>query len=292
MRLLAVTTTALTAVAAIIPPPVALFAFQEAGAPFFSTGLERYALLDGNASSPITTVALPSGAPFGARAAHFPPPAFANNSARLYAPRDAAASITRGIAGPHARVTIVAWVRLLGAVVGGPFIAGAWDEYGLVGGRTGARQYAIFLNLGACHSAPSFTNGAAAHISPVGGPTPGSLYSQTAACDPRTLAPDAWHCIANTYDGTAIRAWVNGTLVANGARNPFPLVGGIYDAERVGGFGAEFGVGLNRVNATSNGSVGGWRWTNRFEGLLGGVAVFNTSLTDVAAACRLGAGFA
>ena len=187
----------------------------------------------------------------------------------------------------------MAWVQLLGAVVGGPFVAGAWDEFGFEGGRTGARQYALFLNLGACRSAPTFTNGAAAHISPVGGPTPGSLYSQTAACDPRTLAPDAWHCIANTYDGAAIRAWVNGTLVANGPRNPFPLTGGIYDAERVGGFGAEFGVGLNRVNATDDGAVGGWHWENRFEGLLGGIAVWNVSLSDadVASACRLGAGF-
>ena len=102
------------------------------------------------------------------------------------------------------------------------------------------------------------------------------------------------HVGGKEHDGAAIRAYVNGSLVANGDRNPFPLTGGIYDAECVGGFGAEFGVGLNRVNATSDGATGGWHWMNRYEGLLGGIAVWNESLAeaDVADACRLGAGVA
>jgi hypothetical protein len=281
------------AAAAAAPSPVALFTFQELGAPYASSGAERYFLIDGNASHPIATRAV-LGAPFGARAAAFDAPMVYNNSARLFAPRAAAPGITSGIAGPDARVTIVAWVQLLSAsVVGGPLIAGAWDEFGVEGGRTGARQYALFLNLGACRGAPSFANGVAAHISPVGGPTPGSPYCETAACDPRVLVPGAWQCIANTYDGVNIKAYLNGTLVANGARNPFPLTGGIYDAERVGGFGAEFGVGLNRVNASADGRTGGFHWENRFEGLLGGIAVYNESLAlaDVAAACAMGAGF-
>jgi hypothetical protein len=274
------------------PSPVALWTFQESGAPYASSGAEPYQLLDGNASHPITT-RVAQGAPFGARAALFSVPFSSNNSARLYAPRAAAPGVTRDIAGPTATVSIVAWVQLLAPVSGGPFVAGAWDEFGVVGGRTGARQYALFLNLGACHSAPHFANGAAAHISPVGGPTPGNPYSETAACDPRVVSPGSWQCIANTYDGTNIRAYVNGSFVDNGARNPFPLTGGIYDAERVGGFGAEFGVGLNRVNASADGALDGYRWANRFEGLLGGIAVYNESLSaaDVAAACQMGAGF-
>jgi hypothetical protein len=282
------------AVAAALPPPVALFQFQEARAPYVSTGLERYALVDGNATHPIVTAAVPGGAPFGARAALFSGLGGANNSARLFAARGDAPGLTRGIAGPGARVTIVAWVRLAAAAPGDPLVAGAWDEYGTEGGRTGARQYALFLNLAACRSAPEYPGGAAAHVSPVGGPTPGSAYCETAACDPRGLSQSAWHCLANTYDGAAIRVFVNGTLAGNGARNPYALGGGIYDAERTGGFGAEFGVGLNRINATVDGAADGWRWANRFEGLLGGVAVWNVSLTepDVAGACRLGAGFA
>jgi len=290
------------AAAAPPPAPVALFTFQEARAPYYASarGAERYALLDGNASHPIVMVAVApgggggGGAPFGARAALFPPGAGANNSARLFAPRAAAPGLTSGIAGPAATVTLVAWVQLPpGGVRGGPLVAGAWDEYGAVGGRTGARQYALFLNLAACRSAPEYPGGAAAHVSPVGGPTPGSAYCETAACDPRPLAPGAWHCLANAYDGAAIRAYVNGTLVANGPRNPFPLAGGIYDAEAVGGAGAEFGVGLNRVNATADGARDGFAWANRFEGLLGGLAVYNASLSaaHVAAACAMGAGF-
>lgn len=291
VRLLVAAAAAAPALA--IPAPVALFTFQEARAPYYSTGLERYALLDGNASRPIGTRAA-RGAPFGARAALFPPAGVPhNNSARLYAPRAAAPGITSRIAGPNATVSLVAWVQLLAGVAGGPLVAGAWDEFGVEGGRTGARQYALFINLAACRSAPTFNGGAAAHVSPVGGPTPGSAYCETAACDPRALAPGAWACLANTYDGADIRAYVNGTLVANGARNPFPLAGGIYDAEAVGGFGAEFGVGLNRVNATADGARDGYAWANRFEGLLGGVAVYNESLSaaDVAAACSMGAGF-
>jgi hypothetical protein len=282
----------LSAAAWAAPQPVALFTFQEERAPYASSGAEPYELLDGNSSHPIVTRAA-RGAPFGARAALFDAPASFNNSARLFAPRAAAPGITSGIAGPSATVTIVAWVQLLAPVSGGPFVAGAWDEFGVEGGRTGARQYALFINLAACRSAPSFNGGAAAHISPVGGPTPGSPYCETAACDPRAVSPGSWQCLANAFDGQAIRAYVNGTLIANGDRNPFPLTGGIYDAERVGGFGAEFGVGLNRVNASANGARDGFHWSNRFEGLLGGIAVYNESLSDaeVAAACSMGAGF-
>jgi hypothetical protein len=48
-------------------------------------------------------------------------------------------------------------------------------------------------------------------------------------------------------------------------------------------------VGLNRVNASADGRTGGFHGENRFEGLLGGIAVYNESLAvaDVAAACRV-----
>lgn len=42
-------------------------------------------------------------------------------------------------------------------------------------------------------------------------------YSMTAACDPRPLEPDEWHCVGHVYDGAAIYAYVNGTLVGNPA---------------------------------------------------------------------------
>lgn len=269
------------------PAPLALFKFQETSAPYMSTVGNAYALVDGNSSAPIVTEVVPGGGVFGPRAVRFNPVDNSNNSARLFAPRAAAPLITSGISGPTARVTIVAWVQMKQGAEA--FIAGAWDEYGRVGGRTGARQYALFTNLAVCHSAPTYVAGAAAHISPVGGPTPGYPYSETAACDPRPLPDEAWVCLAGTYDDEAIRVYVNGTFISNGERNPYPLLGGIYDAEGSGGFGAEFGVGLNRINATADGAKDGYRWANRFEGLIGGIAVYNVTLNDadVAAACNL-----
>jgi hypothetical protein len=277
-----------------LPPPVAFWRFQESAAPYLSTGSAGpYALLQGNASQPINTVPAPS-APFGARAAYFGPRAGFNNSARLYAPRDAVPAITEGISGPQATVTLVAWVSVPHQFQPEGMVAGVWDEYGVEGGSTGARAYALFLNLGTC--APSggsaYNHGLAAHISPVGGPTPGNRYCTTAACDSRALLPSpAWHCLAGTYDGSAIRAYVNGTLVSNAWRNPYNLTGGIFSPDGLPGrVGAEFGVGANRINATVGAPP---QWSNTFAGLLGGLAVWGSALGDeeVAQACALARGF-
>lgn len=277
-----------------LPPPLALWDLQEpTGSPRVSSGSAGpYALVDGNASSPIATVAVPGGAPFGQYAASFTARAF-NNSARLFASRASAPRITEGIAGPRAQVTLVAWVSLPVASAEG-LVAGVWDEFGVEGGSTGARQYAIFLNLGVCKSGNStYRSGAAGHISPVGGPTPGNRFCDTAACDPRALAgTPAWHCLATTYDGEDIRVFVNGSFVANNARNPYALTGGIWDpAADPGRVGAEFGVGLNRINSTVGAPPS---WSNRFVGLLGGLAVWDVALaeSDVGRACALAPGFA
>ena len=276
-------------------PPLALWDLQErTGQPRVSRGAAgAYALLDGNASSPIAAVAVPGGAPFGAFAASFAPRGH-NNSARLYAPRAAVPRLTDGLSGAAAQVTLLAWVSLPNVTAAEGLVAGVWDEYGVAGGATGARQYAIFLALGACGAAngAAYHRGLAGHISPGGGPTPGSRFCETAACDPRPLAPaPAWHCLATTYDDAAIRVYVNGTFAANAARNPFPLTGGIWGpAGEPGRVGAEFGVGANRVNT----SVGGRPvWENNFAGLLGGLAVWDTALSegDVARACALAPGF-
>ena len=276
------------------PSPLVLWKFQEpTGTPRISSGLYHYSLIDGNTSNPIETVTVPSGAPFGPFAASFTSLSY-NNSARLFAARDAAPAITKGIAGPDATVTIMAWVSLPVGKIAEGLVAGVWDEYGVEGGKTGARAYALFLNLAKCSpsNGSAYLGGLAAHISPVGGPTPGDKFCSTAACDPRHLASSpSWHCLANTYDGKDIRAFVNGTFVVNAARNPFPLAGGIFDPTKLPGrIGAEFGVGANRVNSTDNAP---YHWSNTFTGLLGGIAVWDTALSqdDVASACSLGQGF-
>jgi hypothetical protein len=276
-----------------LPAPLAFWDLQEpTGHARISRGSAGpYALLDGNTSAPIKTTAVPGGAPFGNFAAEFSPRS-SNNSARLYAPRAAVPRITDGIGGPAAQVTVVAWVSVPAGGVEG-MVAGVWDEYGVHGGTTGARQYAIFLNLGKCAPAngSQYNGGLAGHISPVGGPTPGQRFCVTAACDPRRLAPAVWHCLATTYDDANIVVYVNGTFQENKMRNPFPLAGGIWSpSNEPGRVGAEFGVGANRINET----VGGpFLWANRYVGLIGGIAVWDVALSagDVARACALGRGF-
>jgi len=250
-----------------------------------------YRLIDGNSSSPIHTVAV-ENAPFGAFAALFNT-SETNNSARLYAPRESVPRITDGIGGPNATVTLVNWVRVSPGHLPEGFVSGVWDEYGVEGGASGARQYAIFLNLGACSpsNGSSYRGGLASHISPVGGPTPGQKYCMTAACDPRPVPPNAWHCLATVYDGEYIRAFVNGTLEGNAWRNPFALTGGIFSPSGLPGrVGAEFGVGANRVNSTPGSP---FHWSNYYSGFIGGIAVWDSALdlAGVKQACALGRGF-
>lgn len=281
-------------VLAALPTPLVLWKFQEpTGSPRISSGLYSYSLIDGNTSNPIKTVSIKGGAPFGEFAASFSTLSY-NNSARLYASRDSAPAITKDIAGLNATVTIIAWVSIPKSTIAEGLVAGVWDEFGVIGGKTGARAYAIFLNLAKCSpsNGSSYAGGLAAHISPVGGPTPGDKFCSTAACDPRSLSSaPSWHCLANVYNGETIRAYVNGTFVENASRNPFPLTGGIFDPTGLPGrIGAEFGVGANRVNSTANAP---FHWSNTYTGLLGGVAVWNQALSqdDVSSACSLGKGF-
>ena len=284
-----------------LPLALALWTLQEpTGVARVSSGIYAYKLIDGNTSNAIKRVAA-NNAPFGEYAASFSALNY-NNSARLYSPRDEAFEITEGISGPNATVTLVSWISLSQSNKnGGAIVAGVWDEYGIVGGSTGARAYALFLNLAICQqplNGSLFAGGVVAHISPVGGPTPPGKFCTTAACDPRKLESNSWHCIANTYDGNEIRAYVNGTFINNSFRNPFHLEGGIFDPKSTnasgngGRIGAEFGVGANRVNSTDIGQ-NGYRWANTYEGLLGGIAVWNTSLSqaDIIRACALGKGF-
>lgn len=264
------------------PDPLALWTFQEpTGAPRLSTGRVAYALVDGNASAPIQRV---SDGVFGPFSAYFPASG-GNDSQRLYATRAAAPAVTSGIAGPAAVVTLVAFIKrsAADATGGGAFIGGVWDE------NLAARQYALFTALAVCEAHPDYADGTVAHISPVGGPTPGSRYCETAACDTPALPSGAWHCLANVYNGTHIMAYTNGTAHAAIA-NPFPLAGGIFSPEASGRAGAEFGVGANFINVTAGAPR---TLANRFRGRLGGLAVFDAALSqpDVAAVCSWAAGF-
>lgn len=250
------------------PTPLTFWTFQEpTGAPRVSTGLYQYELLDGDPDHPIQCAV---GGLFGEYAAHF---TAATPNQRLCAARESVPALTLDIAGPNATVSMVAWIKRvnLSAPFSNGFLAGVWGDTAIE-----ARQYAMYFNLGMCYSAPVYHEGFAAHVSPTGGPTPGHEYCVTGACDPRSLSSAAWHCVTHTYDGSNIRAYVNATLAGNGAYNPFPLVGGIYSPESAGKPGAEFGVGVSMAFGY-----------NQYQGLLGGLAVFNSTLSpsDVAEVC-------
>lgn len=272
---------------ASVPAPLSFWTLQEpTGAPRVGDAFGASApavLLDGNASSPIARVAVAQG-PFGAFAASFAPApgAGVNNSRRLAAARATAPALTTALGGAAATVTVVAWVR--DASPSSALIAGVWNEH------AAARQYALFSALPACSSAPAYARGAAGHASNCGGPTPGSRYCETRACDPRPLPAGAWHCLAMTYNGTHIGALVNGTALPNGDAQPFAYAGGLYSPEAAGRPGAEFAVGANVINVTAGGPP---LWSNVFTGDVGGLAVFAQGLAadDVARVCALAEGF-
>ena len=74
-----------------------------------------------------------------------------------------------------------------------------------------------------------------AHISSIGGATPGFKYCMDAAIGATPVPFDTWQCAAISYDGKKGRAWLNGELDPRGERNPYMHAGGIFDGGPNGG---------------------------------------------------------
>ena len=192
------------------PPAVAHWDFS-GERPFVDT-VHGYELRQADASTPVG-IAPSAGGGFG-RAAAF---GFGAHGHRLYAPRESVPALA-AISGHSAEVSVIAWVQLLSEhpLHGGAYVGGVWEE------DRSWRQYAIFMDhTGSCAA----NNGLVAHISAEGGPSPGQRYCESRACGATALHPGAWHCLANTYDGRSIKAYVNGTLdtkQSHDPNNPFP----------------------------------------------------------------------
>ncbi len=211
---------------------------------------------------------------------------FGTSKQRVYAPRDSVPALAR-ISGANATATVLAWVRVNAtARAGGVFIGGVWNE------ASAWRQYALFMNkIGHC----STTWGVVAHISGEGGPSPGRQFCMSRACGATPLDDGYWHCIANTYNGVAIRAYVNGSLdartVDTDMDNPFQYpdpgagfpTGGIYSPPQ--GMGADFAIGRNLIH--EGGGIGPAKISNMFEGRVALFAVYDKALSaeQVRAAC-------
>jgi len=275
-------TVAAVAVAALPSPPqdglVAWWPMQEpTGQPRVSRGPNGYAIRDHNTSFPVLQV---QGGVWGAYSADFV------RGMRLEAPRSAVPALAN-ISGPDAHVSIVAWLRRNASSGwnGGAYVAGMWDEH------LAARSWAMFLNVGACGK-KGYPQGVNAHISAVGGPTPGSRFCTTAACGSTRLEkvqPD-WHCAAATYDGTAMRAFLDGRLDAPAGGdpvNPFEYAKGIFGGP---GAVADFAMGANYVNETAGSPA---ILHNFFEGRVGGLAVYRAALSqaEVQAVCDSAPGY-
>jgi hypothetical protein len=174
--------------------------------------------------------------------------------------------------GPRAKLTMVAWVKrrpMPDRAWSCQAVAGMWNEHG-------KRQYCLFLNLRIHDSGEQVC----AHISHVGGPTPGYKYCMDAAIGATPVSFDAWHCVAITYDGQHARAYLDGTLDARGDRNPYHYPHGLFDG---GQSGADFTVGAvarpERVEMVDGTPVEhGTVQANCYRGLLGGLAVFDRAL--------------
>lgn len=163
------------------------------------------------------------------------------------------------IHGPRAQVTVVAWLkRGRRSQNGCEAVAGVWGE------TQRKRQYCLFLNLGIWDSADQV----GAHVSAIGGPTPGHPWCMDAAIGATPVDRERWHVCAMTYDGAYARAYLDGRLDARGERNPYRYGGGLFDG---GPDGADFTVGA----VHRSGEMGNW-----YVGLLGGLAVYRRALSD------------
>jgi hypothetical protein len=174
--------------------------------------------------------------------------------------------------GSAAQVSLIAWIKRAPTPPGEEgrcqAVAGMWNEHG-------KRQYCLFLNLRIHDSREQV----GAHISSVGGATPGFKYCMDAAIGATVVPPDVWQCVAITYDGVFARAYLNGGLDRRGDRNPYRYSGGIFDG---GPAGADFTVGavLRPEHVDEQFNAHGSVLANRFYGLLGGLAVYRRALSD------------
>lgn len=229
-----------------LPGLVSFWDFQEpAGSPRVAKGAGAYALTE--QAGPVERV---DGGLFGPYAAHL------NEGQWLHVRR--ADGPLLDLHGPEAQVTVVAWLKREKCRSNHcEAVAGIWGETDRV------RQYCMFLNLGIWQSGQQVC----AHVSSVGGPTPGYKYCMDAAIGETKLSYDTWTCCAMTYGGGYAKAYLDGRLDERGDRNPYQYEGGLFDG---GPNGADFTVGA----VHRSGEMG-----NFLAGTLGGLAIYNRALT-------------
>jgi hypothetical protein len=165
--------------------------------------------------------------------------------------------------GADVRLTVVAWVK---REARSPWqaVAGVWNE------SQGQRQYCLFLNAASRTDARTMTRQpcndlAHGHVSDVGGNTAGQKACITYSTSPVAVPVGEWKMVAMTYDGQHSRVFVDGRLVHDEGRNPFPLPAGLFRGN------ADFTVGA----VDRHGEIG-----NFLDGSLGGLAIYSRALSE------------
>lgn len=177
------------------------------------------------------------------------------------------------IYGQQQGITLMAWVKWK---EGTGFVGGMWNEYQ----DGGKRQYGLFVSL------PYYNgeNQVCGHISSSGKATPPFPYSIDYSASKDTVKKNQWQCVAFTYDGNNIKSYLNGKFEVrepelikntkgfkgypNGlvvSKNPY------YFPDGMGNNGSDFTVGAVLLKSGMG---------NFFQGQIGGLAVFNRTLTD------------
>lgn len=193
-----------------IPGLVSFWFFRTSSDAFCAQHGEPYVLR--SQAGPLEVVDDP-GAPFGGKAL------LLEEGRWLSIPRAECPGLD--IHGRDGHVTLVAWIRRERTAHGGcEFIAGQWNE------TRRQRQYGLFLHLG---NWGRLGNRICAHISNVGGPTPGYKYCMDGGMGATEIPFDEWVVVGLSYDGQAGSAWLHGGVDFRPGLNPYPLAGGLYD---------------------------------------------------------------
>lgn len=193
------------------------------------------------------------------------------NKAFLSLPNEKTAELN--IFGKDQGITIMAWIKWKGNT---GFVGGLWNEHQ----DGGKRQYGLFVSL------PYYNgnNQVCGHISQTGKPTPPFPYSIDYSASPQVVEIDEWQFIAMTYDGRWIKSFLNGEFEFRDAelidhtkgfegfpeglkqsKNPY------YFPDGMGNNGSDFTVGAVLLKSGMG---------NFFVGQIGGLAVFNRSLSS------------
>ena len=258
-----------------IPGLVAFWNFQEpAGERRVSTGRHEYALEERN--GPIRRVEDGIFGPYSADLAW---------GQWLRIERERAPGLD--LHGDEQEVSVVAWLKRESDREW-QFIAGIWGEGDerfkgqtqASGEGAPARQYALFISGAWQNDYTTYERVRAEHqamgyVSPYGGASPGHPFAFDYATGATRLEKDRWYMVGYTFDGSAIRVYVDGELDANGNFNPFYYDGPIYDG---GAKGSDFTVALRHVPKWPAYPEGVPENDAGFDGRLGGLAVFDRAL--------------